>query len=108
MSNGNFTLSEIESQPTIWKSILNDYFHVKLVLPPELKDVKDKYFLVTGCGSTHYLSISVATIIRKLGFPSHSITSFRTGLFLGGTPTGRTNFIDDFPFWYNHGNPLGC
>ena len=89
MSNENFTLSEIESQPTIWRSILKEYIHFELVLPPDLKDVKDKYFLVTGCGSTHYLSISVATIIRKLGFPALALPAAELVYFSEALPPGE-------------------
>ena len=64
-SKGIFTQSEIESQPMIWRNILEKYIQTELVLPSTLHDINEKYFLVTGCGSTHYLSVSVATVLEE-------------------------------------------
>ena len=88
MTNGNFTRSEIESQPRIWRSILEEYAHFELVLPPDLKDVNDRYFIVTGCGSTYYLSISVAAILRKAGFQAIALPAAELVYFSQALPPG--------------------
>lgn len=89
MSNGIFTQSEIESQPIIWRSILKDHLHFELVLPPDLQNVSDKYFIVTGCGSTYYLSISVATILRKAGFQAIALPAAELVYFSHALPPGE-------------------
>ena len=89
ISKENVTLSEIESQPMIWRSVLKEYAQTELILPSDLKEVKGKYFVVTGCGSTHYLSLSVATILRKLGFRAIALPAAELVYFLKALPPGE-------------------
>jgi glucosamine--fructose-6-phosphate aminotransferase (isomerizing) len=89
MPKGIYTQSEIDSQPMVWRSILKEYAQTEIVLPSDLYDVKGKYFLVTGCGSTHYLSISVATILRKLGFQALALPAAELVYFSEALPPGE-------------------
>jgi glucosamine--fructose-6-phosphate aminotransferase (isomerizing) len=86
---GIYTKSEIDSQPMVWRSILNEYTQTELVLPSNLLDIKRRYFLVTGCGSTYYLSISVATLLRKLGFQALALPAAELVYFSDALPPGE-------------------
>lgn len=89
MPKGSYTQSEIDSQPTVWRSILKEYAQTEIVLPSDLYDGKENCFLVTGCGSTHYLSISVATILRKLGFQALALPAAELVYFSEALPPGE-------------------
>lgn len=88
-SKGSYTQKEIESQPEIWRGILNQYAQAELALPTDLKDTAGKYFLVTGCGSTHYLAASVATILRKSGFRALALPAAELVYFPQALPPGE-------------------
>jgi glucosamine--fructose-6-phosphate aminotransferase (isomerizing) len=90
ISKGTMTRREIESQSETWQSILTDFASKSTGFPIDLKSLTGRQVLVTGCGSTYYLSISVATLLRNLGvwawaFPASEL-SFFTKIFPIGNP----------------------
>ncbi len=92
VSIGSYTQSEIQSQPDIWKTVLEDHAQTARALPLEFRNAAGKYFLVTGCGSTHYLSVTVHCELRHLhahvrlaqemGIPKESIFLLENGAVL--------------------------
>jgi len=93
MSNGTYTHSEIISQPDIWNSVLHDQSKIDLVDYFANNEVSEGYFLVIGCGSTHYLSMSTAVLLRKLGFRAIAIPSSEAVYFLQALPPGKVNLL---------------
>lgn len=90
MSNGNYTHTEINSQPEIWQSVLHDQSKLDLVGHFAKNEVSDKYILVIGCGSTHYLSMSTAALLRKLGFRAIAMPSSEAVYFPQSLPPGES------------------
>jgi glucosamine--fructose-6-phosphate aminotransferase (isomerizing) len=86
MANGTFTQSEIASQSMIWKSILNENPQIDLQAIMDHHKSSDKYFLVTGCGSTHYLALSVAALLRKDGFQALALPASELVYFSKALP----------------------
>src|ERR1035437_8955247 len=62
MSNGFFTRSEIASQPTVWKKTLQKMNVQRDVLAGSLAGLTNRAWIVTGCGSTYYLSLHAASV----------------------------------------------
>jgi glucosamine--fructose-6-phosphate aminotransferase (isomerizing) len=93
MSKGTYTHSEIYSQPDIWKSVLDDYAKINLGDLIDNKDITGRYFLVTGCGSTHYLAMSTATLLRKLGFRASALPASEVVYFSQALPPGEANLL---------------
>jgi glucosamine--fructose-6-phosphate aminotransferase (isomerizing) len=68
MQNDNsFTRSEIASQPQVWTSTLNKFQPQFDSLAGGLRGLRSRPFLVIGCGSTYYLSLHAASVLRALG-----------------------------------------
>jgi len=66
------TEREIYSQPSIWEQTLTELSRLKF--GKSLSDNTFDQILVTGCGSTYYLSIWAAHILqRKFGVMAHSL-----------------------------------
>lgn len=93
MSKGTYTHSEISSQPDIWKRVLHDQAIINLAAHIVQNVVSDRYFLVIGCGSTHYLSMSTATLLRKLGFRAYAIPASEVVYFSQALPPGEANLL---------------
>lgn len=95
MERGSHTLEEILSQPKVWQGALE-------ILAGQLEDIskfwKDGQYrrvLFTGCGSTYYLSIAAADLLRQLtGMETRAIPG--SELWLGGNiypADGRTLLV---------------
>jgi glucosamine--fructose-6-phosphate aminotransferase (isomerizing) len=93
MSKGTFTHSEISSQPDIWKSVLHDHAKMDLAAHIGKKEASGRYFLVIGCGSTHYLSMSTAKLLRKLGFRAFAEPAAEVVYFSQALPPGEANLL---------------
>jgi len=93
MANGAFTRTEIDSQPQVWAAALDGFARQAHDLTEGLSAAARQIWLVTGCGSTHYASISAASVMRHHGinawaFPAAEIVNFPTTL-----PRGAANLL---------------
>jgi glucosamine--fructose-6-phosphate aminotransferase (isomerizing) len=62
------TQHDIASQPAVWQATLEAYRQQAGSGVARLAALKPKRIVVTGCGSTYYLSLSAAAIFRQLGY----------------------------------------
>jgi glutamine---fructose-6-phosphate transaminase (isomerizing) len=67
MTVGQFTYQEIESQPEIWDLTLNKICDHIGELKSEISKNPKTPYVVLGCGSTHYLAMHTASILRLNG-----------------------------------------
>ncbi len=67
MTNGVFTYSEISSQPTVWKSTIDSILGQRSGFHKSLSGLMSRPFIVTGCGSTYYLALHAAALLRSIG-----------------------------------------
>jgi glutamine---fructose-6-phosphate transaminase (isomerizing) len=118
MTKGVFTRDEIASQPEIWRKTLEGFLPQIKKLPGGPEHAAKKQFLVTGCGSTHYLSLSTAAVLRSRGisawgYPASEIVHFPSLLPVGdawmlaisrsGTTTETGWALDTFRKLYPNG-----
>ncbi len=82
MSTDGHTWQEILSQPQTWQSTLDRFAALRPALEGFLKGIDFEQFVVTGCGSTHYLSQSAASTLSQCSgtlarpFPSSEVWLF--------------------------------
>ena len=67
MSGGQHTRSEILSQPEVWADALASFNPQDPVLQSWLKTGAFGQVIVIGCGSTYYLALTAARILRGAG-----------------------------------------
>lgn len=60
----SFTLREIESQPETWRVVLRDLQAQQETLLQAINHLQFSRIVVTGCGSTYYLSLFAAQLLR--------------------------------------------
>lgn len=70
MSAGQFTYHEIESQPEVWDLTIKKILKEKEELKKKVLPLKNDPFVVIGCGSTHYLAMHTASLLRLHGIPA--------------------------------------
>ena len=76
MKEDSYTWQEISSQPKTWRLTANRFNKIKTSLADYLASVKFNQILVIGCGSTYYLSQTVAKLISEYsGIPANSSPS---------------------------------
>ncbi len=66
MANGIYTRSEIDQQSKAWAETLASFSPQRQFLAEALGSER-RTWLVTGCGSTHYASLSAAALLRQFG-----------------------------------------
>lgn len=81
MAQGVFTRSEISSQPAVWKATLDGILDRRESLQKQLAGLEQRRFVVTGCGSTYYLALHTASVLRSVGidasaFPASELFQF--------------------------------
>lgn len=86
MTRGVCTKKEIESQPEVWKATITKYINQYEDLAKKIKGKKDQPWLVIGCGSTYYLSLHAASLLRAAKInawasPSSDVIFFPEALF---------------------------
>ena len=82
MKEESYTWQEIISQPKTWRSTAEQFNKIKGSLADYLDNVDYKQILVVGCGSTYYLSQSVARLITQYsGIPASAAPSSDLYLF---------------------------
>ena len=67
MLPGQHTLREIMSQPAVWAEALAAFDVKRSPLQKLLATANAKHIIVTGCGSTYYLALTAARLLRKSG-----------------------------------------
>jgi len=67
MTLGAYTRLEIDSQPSVWQATLDDIAAQQGQLSSALAGLSTAPLIVTGCGSTYYLSLHAAAVLRKIG-----------------------------------------
>jgi glucosamine--fructose-6-phosphate aminotransferase (isomerizing) len=73
MTSGEFTYQEIISQPDVWQQTLDGYTPQAVPLLAHAARWRSAACLITGCGSTHYLSLTAAAIFRRLGLNARAL-----------------------------------
>jgi len=91
MTDSSYTWQEIVSQPQTWRATLDGFTANRPALDDFLATANFNHILVTGCGSTHYLAQSAATMLtRRAGIPARALPASETWLYPGAIPPGRT------------------
>ena len=81
MMFGIHTHGEIEQQSQTWDLVLKNFSQSDGKWSSDLQASEQRTWLVTGCGSTYYASLSTAAVMRRLGlnawgFPASEIVYF--------------------------------
>jgi glutamine---fructose-6-phosphate transaminase (isomerizing) len=89
MTRGVRTEKEIQSQPEVWKSTITKYLDQQGVLAKKLQGKQSRPWLVIGCGSTYYLSLHAASLLKISGIdawasPSSDVIFFPQAFFPAG------------------------
>ncbi len=79
---GEHTLNEIMSQPQVWADTLAAFTAVRPELEERWREARPQRILVSGCGSTHYLSQAAASLLQDLtGLPAVAYPASEIVLF---------------------------
>jgi glucosamine--fructose-6-phosphate aminotransferase (isomerizing) len=79
---GQHTLSEITSQPLVWKEVIESFYPRQDQVVAGYKALTPSNVLFMGCGSTYYLSQIAAALFQSLtGIPSKAAPSSELLLF---------------------------
>lgn len=71
--NGQHTYQEIMSQADAWEEALAAFATIALQLTAQWQTVNPSQVVFTGCGSTHYLSLTAAALFQQLtGVPARA------------------------------------
>jgi glucosamine--fructose-6-phosphate aminotransferase (isomerizing) len=83
-TRGQHTLAEINSQPQVWAEAVTYLKNSAERLAAAWRALQPQRVLVTGCGSTHYLSLTAAALLQGL-----------TGVPARGLPASEILFFPD-------------
>ncbi len=67
MSQGLYTKQEIASQPEVWAQTIQKFMSQQKHFETQLETLLTRPAILTGCGSTYYLSMYVASLLQKVG-----------------------------------------
>lgn len=81
MDRGKHTLHEIQSQPHVWQHALNAYSESEDHFLQLIQAESPTQVIVTGCGSTHYLSMIGARLLRKSGINAQAYPASELWLY---------------------------
>jgi glucosamine--fructose-6-phosphate aminotransferase (isomerizing) len=93
MTNGIFTRTEIDHQPKVWAETLTSFSNQKKTLAEVLSGSGKQAWLVTGCGSTHYASLSGAALMRQSGIVAWAHPASELVYFGDMLPQGDVNLL---------------
>lgn len=93
MNFGLFTQTEIGSQPNVWRSTLETITSQQVVLSSAARKLATQNYIITGCGSTHYLSHSITSYFRSLGLSALALPAAEIVYFPELLPRGDTTLI---------------
>ena len=72
MTAGQHTLREIMSQPDVWAQALASFDASHEQIQSLLATAAFDQVIVTGCGSTYYLALTAARLLRQSGLDAHA------------------------------------
>ncbi|MGL4649400.1 MAG: SIS domain-containing protein, partial [Caldilineaceae bacterium] len=81
MSVGAFTRAEIASQPQVWQATLEQMAGQWDALAAQVADLRQRPFVVAGCGSTYYLALHAASLLRSVGVDARALPSSELAFF---------------------------
>ena len=89
MNKGQHTRQEILSQPAVWADALVVFEENEPSFSRLTDDAAPDRVVVTGCGSTHYLALTAARLLRRAGIdaqahPASELLLFPDSIFLDG------------------------
>lgn len=89
MNAGQHTRQEIISQPRVWADALEAFAEKESDFKRLFSGVAPDHIVVTGCGSTYYLSLTAARLLRRAGleahaYPASELLLFPESIFLDG------------------------
>jgi len=91
MSRGEYTFTEITSQPAVWRSTLAGIEERRGALERFLNQAEFEQVVVTGCGSTHCLAMTAASLITHYtGIPAYGMPASQVWLYPSLIPPKRT------------------
>jgi len=91
MQADTYTRHEIITQPEVWRATLEAFRVARPSLRDFLEHAAFDQILVTGCGSTHYLSMTAAAILGyKTCTPTRAFPASELWLFPAAIPPQRT------------------
>ena len=67
MTNGQNTRAEITSQPAVWEDALRTFSAQRGAFAAFWAEAAPDQIIVTGCGSTYYLALTAARLLRRSG-----------------------------------------
>lgn len=67
MTKGRFTIAEIMSQPAVWREALGTFSARRERFAACWAEAAPDQLIVTGCGSTYYLALTAARLLRHSG-----------------------------------------
>ena len=67
MTRGQHTISEIMSQPDVWLLALSAFAEGREAFAALWAEAAPHQVIVTGCGSTYYLALTAARLLRRAG-----------------------------------------
>lgn len=90
MAKKSYTWQEILSQPQTWRATLDAFSTDRAALEDFLSRAHFDQTLIVGCGSTHYLAQTAATILAHCtGMPARGLPSSELWLFPDLIPLDR-------------------
>ncbi len=89
MRKGQDTQREILSQPEVWSDAMQVYARKQDALRQLFSSSRPDQVIVSGCGSTYYLALTAARLLRQSGldaiaFPASELLLFPDSVFLPG------------------------
>ena len=86
---GQHTRHEIFSQPEVWPMALDELERGRAAFQRRFTEDPPDQVIVTGCGSTYYLSLTAASLLRMSGidaiaFPASALLPHADAVFLPG------------------------
>jgi glutamine---fructose-6-phosphate transaminase (isomerizing) len=93
MTIGIYTRTEIEQQSQAWASTLQSFERSDKKWIKDLREPESGTWLVTGCGSTHYASLSAAAVMRRLGLKAWGFPAAEIVYFSDLLPKGPINLL---------------
>jgi len=93
MTNGIYTRTEIDQQSKTWAETLAGFSRQRKTLAETLSGLGKQAWLVTGCGSTHYASLSAASLLRRLGIAAWAYPASEIVYFGDMLPTTDVNLL---------------
>ena len=92
--NGQYSYTEITTQTEAWAEALTAFEAVAPSLSSQWEAVQPTQVVFTGCGSTHYLSLTAATLFQQqTGVPSRACPASELLLFGEGIISDPANTL---------------